>query len=241
MKNFQPTDVLKTIRAIEAETSVEGVTGRFLAFVQPFGFTNLYIGQLINPLNVPADQFMAISNWPAELQERRKAMHASVHDPVVKCALRSKKPFRWSTAYQHASRLGRKVMDVARDYTVEDGFMFPMYSFDSVPGGVSIGGKTFDVSPDEIRSIDFVAQHCYFRLERLLGPFPYQIEVELSPLELESVQFAASGKSNWEIGVILGVPESAVKDALKRANRKLGTVNRAHAVASAIAKNLILA
>lgn len=241
MLKDRSTDVLRVIREIEGSESVEAITRAFLSFVRHFGFTSLYIGQLVNPLNVPSDKIMVVSTWPEELQHRRMTDHASIHDPIVKCALRSKKPFYWSTAYEYASRLGRAVMDQARDYNVNDGIMFPMHSFESVPGGVSLGGDTFDLGPEDIAAIELVARHCYYSLERLLGPFPYQIEVELSHRELEAVQFAAAGKTNWEISVILGIPESSVREALRRANQKLGAVNRAHAVATAIAKNLILA
>ena len=57
--------------------------------------------------------------------------------------------------------------------------------------------------------------------------------------ETECVQFAAAGKSNWEIAQILGIQEDTVKKTLRRAGDKLETVNRAHLVASAIAKNQI--
>lgn len=231
--------VLSAIGQINAAREQAAVVDALTAFVAHYGFERIYLGQLVNPLNVPLDRVLYISNWPEELRKRREASLAILHDPIARCALRSKRPFKWSEAYRHAGRLGRRIVDEARDYRIADGYMFPMHALDSVSGGVSLGAERLDLSPLEVTQVEIVAQHAYYRLEAMLGPFPYQFVAELSPRETEIVQFAAAGKTNWEIATILAISEDAVKEAMKRASRKLKASNRAHAVANAIAQNLI--
>ena len=117
--------------------------------------------------------------------------------------------------------------------------MFPVHSLFSVPGGVSLGGTKLDLSPHQISEVELVSQTLYVRLEDVLGPFPYQEIVDLTHREAEVVQFAAAGKTNLEIAQILDIRQDTVKKTLKRASDKLGTTNRAHTVATAIAKRVI--
>ena len=129
---------------------------------------------------------------------------------------------------------------MVHDYGITDGMMFPMHALHSVSGGVSLGGSTrLELSQTQIAELEIVCQTAYYHLEELLGPFPYQKVAELTHRETQCVQFAAAGKSNWEIAQILGIQEDTVKKTLRRASDKLETVNRAHLVATAIAKSQI--
>jgi LuxR family transcriptional regulator, quorum-sensing system regulator BjaR1 len=233
--------VLEAIRSIELAKDSTAIVATFADFAKTYGFETLYIAQLVNPANVPNDRILHITNWPSDLVARRFSRQEGLDDPVVRCGLRSKRPFRWSEARKRASRLGRRTLDEATDYRINDGLMFPMHAIDSVPGGVSLGAEYLEIEPRSICELEIVAQHTYFKLEDLLGPFPYQVSVELSPRELQVVQIAAAGKTNWEISRILSLSEETVKATIARASKKLGATNRAHAVAQAIAHNLIMA
>ena len=62
---------------------------------------------------------------------------------------------------------------------------------------------------------------------------------ELTARERECLQWAAAGKSAWEVGVILGIAERTVVDHLTKAKEKLGAATRTHAVAKAVMLGLI--
>jgi LuxR family quorum sensing-dependent transcriptional regulator len=63
--------------------------------------------------------------------------------------------------------------------------------------------------------------------------------VRLSERERDSLAYVAEGKTDWEVSVILGVSESTARFHVDNARRKLGAVNRAHAVARMAALRLI--
>ena len=64
-------------------------------------------------------------------------------------------------------------------------------------------------------------------------------QVTLSPREREALQWAAEGKSEWEIGEIMGISEHGVDKHMRAARMKLGTTSRTQAVAEAIRIGLI--
>ncbi|MEM8951012.1 MAG: helix-turn-helix transcriptional regulator [Pseudomonadota bacterium] len=57
--------------------------------------------------------------------------------------------------------------------------------------------------------------------------------------ELECLKWAADGKTEWEIGVVLGIAEKTVDTHLYSAHRKLGAANRPQAIALAFRLGLI--
>ena len=61
----------------------------------------------------------------------------------------------------------------------------------------------------------------------------------LTPRERDCLRWCGNGKTNWEIGRILGLSERTVEHYLARANRKLGTRSRAQAAALARKKGAI--
>jgi len=240
VQDYDATEVLAAIRDINSAATPLVTLARLSAFVERYGFERIFLGQLVNPVNVPLKDILYLSDWPEELKAQRRSQMAILHDPIALCALRSKHPFTWAEAREHATLMGRKVMDLVHDYGISHGMMFPMHALHSVSGGVSLGaGHRTDLSRNKVRELEIVCSAAYYHLEAMLGPFPYQKLSQLTRRETECVQFAAAGKSNWEIAAILGIEEDTVKKTLSRAATKLGAVNRAHIVATAIAQHQI--
>jgi LuxR family quorum sensing-dependent transcriptional regulator len=61
----------------------------------------------------------------------------------------------------------------------------------------------------------------------------------LTPREREVLAWVAQGKSAWEIGEILDITKRTVDEHAQTAVRKLGAVNRTHAVAIAVRERII--
>lgn len=61
----------------------------------------------------------------------------------------------------------------------------------------------------------------------------------LTAREMEVLTWVARGKSAWEIGEILHIAKRTMDEHVQTAVRKMGAVNRAHAVALAIRDRII--
>ena len=61
----------------------------------------------------------------------------------------------------------------------------------------------------------------------------------LSQREVEVLTLSAKGKTYADISMILRMSESTVKDHIERIGQKLGTTNKTHSVAMAVASGLI--
>ncbi len=62
---------------------------------------------------------------------------------------------------------------------------------------------------------------------------------KLTKRELECLHWAAVGKTNWEIGKILGVSKRTVVFHLQNSTKKLQTSNRYHTIARAVSLGLV--
>jgi len=73
------------------------------------------------------------------------------------------------------------------------------------------------------------------RSSRRSGQRPYF----LTAREIEVLEWVARGKSAWEIGEILAITKRTVDEHVHSVIRKIGAVNRTHAVALAIRDRVI--
>ena len=64
-------------------------------------------------------------------------------------------------------------------------------------------------------------------------------EPRLTGREVQCLTWAARGKSSWETAQICEISENTVNFHLKNAQRKLGAVNKCHALAKALTHGFI--
>lgn len=111
-----------------------------------------------------------------------------------------------------------------------------------VGGGHAImcfSGDRHAASEMELMSLQFHAMLIYDRLTVLTDRTETRKGGELSPRELECLRWIAKGKTSSEIGIILGLSENTINNYIVNACRKMGAVNRIHAVYLAFKMGLI--
>ena len=64
-------------------------------------------------------------------------------------------------------------------------------------------------------------------------------DAKLSVRERDCLQWAAAGKSDWDISLILGISRHTVDAHMRKAMRKLDSVSRTQAVAKALVSHQI--
>lgn len=235
-------DGLLAIDKIEHTETLEAALAAFKVFVSMYGFNSVAICQLVNPMLIDLESPpIFITDWPDKWKEHWWSNDYMQHDPIILFLLKSRKPFSWATAYQYASKFGKKILEDSRDYSFNDGIAFPITTGIGPMGCVSIGADEVPFDPQVLAMIEIVSINCYMHIVKLNGNEHEYTMAKLSKRENEIMHYVAEGKTNWEISKILGLNEYTIKDYLKNVACKLNTVNRAHAVSTAIRNGLIIA
>ena len=126
----------------------------------------------------------------------------------------------------------------AREFGLAGGMAVPLVTLEGKIASVSFGGHHIELSPDDRSMLALVSVYAIgraFRLSRPTSPVP----TCLSPRETEAIRWAAIGKTDWEISMIMAISEHTAARHLANAKRKLGAANRAHAVAEAIRAGIV--
>jgi LuxR family transcriptional activator of conjugal transfer of Ti plasmids len=179
------------------------------------------------------------STWTAQYLKNRYERF----DPVITQALEETEPFQWglnSTA-SILSRPQQELFEDAARFGIACGFTIPIHD-----GRGPIAAVTF--AADEHRGAAFsrrieahrqvlqlMAMYFHAHVRRKLSPDRVIDGVSLSPREFECLEWAAQGKSAWEIGRILGITRRTAGFHLENAKAKLGIHSICQAVARLIA------
>lgn len=230
------------IDAIERAQSTEDVERHLLAFAAGFGFTSVFGG--IVPLKpIPLSEipsrimFQAV---PEAWAERYNTGGYVFRDPVVAHLLHQRAPFTWNDAYRASSNSDdvHVIGGEASEFGLRDGYVVPIYTLEGSLAAISFGGPAKVVDAAELASLNFAASytlgsHLHRQAARTRRPNT------LTPREYDCLLWAGEGKTDWEISIILGISRSTVLKHVASAREKLGAVNKAHAIATALRIKLI--
>lgn len=152
---------------------------------------------------------------------------------VTHAARRSARPFVWSAVTvgnnDTFAKANGEMWNVLHAFGLRDGLAIPNHT----PTNVSVLSlATFDgvdLSP-ELRKAIVLSGHYVHDCIRELDAPPFKA-VHLTPRERDCLAFAAEGKSDWDIGQILGIAQSTVHAHVENAKRKLRVKTRMQAVA----------
>lgn len=158
-------------------------------------------------------------------------------DPVLRLAIRTRGIYEWSRAYKETTIYGcEHFMEAAQDFGLFDGLA---YSFTN-PARDEEGTEILTVcslatKPCKIR------REAFYTLQSLMPALHVAASGcdlpppnPLSDRELEVLQWAACGKTAWEIGRLLSVSEATAKFHLANVYRKFNVSNRAQAISLAL-------
>lgn len=233
------------IRDVDQSATLDQV---FLALRQQlarFGF-EMFTYWLLWPPEGPRVP-LYVTSYPPEWTAHYIQQNFAADDMVGRHSAVSFLPFLWSDVQQQ-----KKLTDAQR-LVFSDAVAIGLSSGASIPiHGPGKAKATFSVASGE-RSVDFekrflthrheiqlLATYAHERILHLGLDNPDNLNIKLTPREIEVLTWTARGKTRWEISEILAVSEETVKTHLVNACQRLGVSNKTHAAATAIAHGLIL-
>lgn len=164
-------------------------------------------------------------------------------DPVFKSALKSPGTQHWQEIYQNmSSEKEQEFIATARQFGLRDGITTG--SVDQACGVATFCSFASEQPLDAKRVMPVVEYLGYYIHMALLrttpkaAPATNRCVKELSSREVTILNWMKNGKTNWEIGKILGVSERTVRFHIESIFSKLEVTSRSQAVATAIEHGL---
>lgn len=185
-------------------------------------------------------EFVALSNYPSFWMDQYVSDAIVENDPILMASQRSPVGFEWSNVAQYVKMTSaqREIMDRTSRAGLANGYTVPA----NVPGELN-GSVNFAVATGHD------APRNNFMMAQLVGSFAFQAAreliaklrnagdydpIRLTPRQLECIVLMARGKSDWEIGKILGISEETAKRYAKDAREAYGVPKRIQVVIRAL-------
>lgn len=164
-------------------------------------------------------------------------------DPVLHALVRSQRTQVWSQVYANVqTEKEKKFVQTAAAYGLADGvtagWLDPccrVATFFAFAGG----------EPAEharhVQFLDYLGRHLHLALLRSASKLPPSADTcvtTLSPREVTILNWMKDGKTNWEIGQIIGMTERTVRFHIESIFSKLDVSSRTQAVAVAVQHGL---
>lgn len=166
-------------------------------------------------------------------------------DPALLAARCTTRPFTWFEmkrilGRQYGRRQARIVREAAH-HGLRGGLTVPVGSSGEPAGCCSFSTVSGVLPPPNIcRIAALIASEAFEEARRLHGYPARRIELpDLSPRRLECFRWAAMGKSDLEIAIIMNVAPSTVRTYMKFLLRHFGVYSRAQLPAIAVACGLV--
>lgn len=174
-------------------------------------------------------------DWPDEVKEWYARENMFVRDPLVFAARRRMTPFTFGEVFEEEPLLPdmREVYDLVLQYGFVDGFSVPIHGPAGYQGLVSLlSPKKLGLTVRDRVALEIMARAIHDRCRVTIGFGLVKEELPaLSAREIECMKWVAAGKTNWEIGRLLGISKSTVHFHIERVKSKLRMSSRTEAVA----------
>jgi LuxR family transcriptional activator of conjugal transfer of Ti plasmids len=187
-----------------------------------------------------------ISNYPSAWTTHYLQNHYERFDPVIIRALGHPDPFEWGLGVGSMTRpkAQRELFEEAAKFGIRHGFTVPIHDNRGPVAAVTFAADDrlpqFERSINEhARVLQLMAIYFHAHARRRIASEQKINDLSLSPRELECLEWAAQGKSAWEIGCILGISRHTVATYLENVKTKLGVRTIVQAVARLTASKSI--
>lgn len=159
------------------------------------------------------------------------------HNPLLDVVRAGYTRYLFSDLAPHGDRRHRAYWEAFGEGGIAEGLGANAYGTDGRIASVHVGLPTCDVAPDEMEGLRLAAGIMAERVARFrpAGAPPAPAGEPLSARERDVMGYVAEGKTDWEVGAILGIAETTARFHADNARRKLGAANRTHAVARFVA------
>ena len=240
-------DIAEAIRVADAIRHARNAAEIWQAlriFVEPLGATCL---SALSALDAGSDLLkphILYLDAPASFVEAFDQHRLLRHHPLIQHALTTSEPFtvRQIQAQDLTVEQRAALAFIGKELNVTAGFIVPVRRGGKLAGIVTYAGVRCRLGAIERSILHLLAHTAIMRAVSLKEvPRTTTPASDLSPRERQCLQWASRGKTDAEIGVILGISARTARFHIENAKRKLGAATRVQAVAEAMRRHAIAA
>jgi DNA-binding CsgD family transcriptional regulator len=227
------TDSLAFIEELRTCASSQEVGAAFASMIAPHGFPMVSCGE---SRQTPAgrDWRFFFNTWPSDLLLEYQNNDYVQYDLLPTAARLSSAPFTWQELMRDRAQTPKQVEfnNWVRKRGVVDGYAVPIH----FPGGdiglcVSVATHVIEDAEERL-ALHMASLYAHERCQALGRPgLASSVKSLLSPRELECLKWVLDGKSDTDIGAILGISRNTAHFHIERVKQKLGVRTRTQAAA----------
>jgi N-acyl-L-homoserine lactone synthetase len=139
---------------LDGLTNVGKVMTRLAATLSEFGYTSFLITGVPEPPQ-KLEPYILLNGWPRGWTEHYTRSNYYADDPVAAWCRRTVNPFEWSQAPLNSERSPRaaEVMNVAREFGLDHGFLVPIVASTGFQACVTMAGEQPNCEPRAKRAL----------------------------------------------------------------------------------------
>jgi LuxR family quorum-sensing system transcriptional regulator CciR len=186
----------------------------------------------------PAEPFM-LDDYPAAWKRLMMARRYFSDDPVLAAVEKSATAFAWSdipTLIELTVRQ-REILQAAAAMGLGEGFTVPVHVLGDCSGSCSFITRTGQGLPREslpaaqyLGAIAFETARHFAAATKIRAP-------RLTQRQFDCIVLVAQGKSDWDVGRLLGISDQTVHKHIEDAKRRYGVATRIQLVVRALFDN----
>jgi len=227
-------DIARTFIEQDSKTTpLDDLKLAFAQATQDLGFRFFSCSAHIDPLRPPAPA-LVFQSYPREWVRHFSDNGLYVIDPVFRHAARTLLPFSWDDEDFQASLTPDQsdILRTAEKFGLAHGYTVPIHGPYAISASCSVVPYSDRVHPASREAIYIMAVFMYDAMLRKLSNTGAldPTRLRLSNRERQCLELAAQGKSDWEIGAIMGIAERTVHAHIESAKRRLGVTTRVQAI-----------
>ncbi len=237
-RNTDAADFVAALRSCKTGYDVFGV---LKDISERYGYGLFIVMHLPERTDLSLSDQIIITNWNPELVRAYDAKGLFITSPVITHLRKSVLPYSWNVEELNLDRTDDKAADAVQLFE-KFGLLRGVYIACSdrygQRGAVGYAGSKARIDEHAIAELNYLSLHVYERICDISDATSEMDDV-LTHREKECLAWTASGKTSAEIAMILEISKNTVNHYLAAAAAKLGTVNKAHTVATAIRRGLL--
>jgi LuxR family quorum sensing-dependent transcriptional regulator len=222
--------------------TAEEATQDFLDRIRQFGFTGAACGAWAGVGRNRKVRFFFV-DWPQDWLEFYERNRAAEHDVLLIEARRRVTPFWYGEIIRRfkLTEKQKQLYDWGVAYGWKDVFAVPIHGPGSMQGLVTMATReALAVGVRGNAVLEMMARAVWERCRTSEGFGMFDPDrTQLSAREIECLQWAAVGKSDGDIAVLVGITASTVHFHIEQAKRRLGVRTRVEAVAVGVLHGVI--